>query len=199
MKRLLTTLFIIALGLTVAACNPNEPPPASPQMTIKEITTYKTPIIQFGIPQDSLFVLLPKPTIENGYGMQLQNGDFDIYLGLDTQQKDIDKIPVYCSYQEMIDYRMEATTNKFYEVSYSDMDGYAQVYNSGRVILLFPIDDSLQRNIHAPQVFKVVLTYKGNDVVAVNQFQEARKALDNFISTKEVQMILNSIQLLPDH
>lgn len=207
MKRLLFLLLIIVLCLSLAACSSKDNPSSSNEadsgseaavddteveMDIIEISDTGTSIIQFGIPKDSAFEVP-----EAALGMVVKNGDFGIEFSLFPPRIYVDGSAVNSTLQEMIDYRKEATSHSFSEVSYAGMNGFAQDNKAGRIMLYFPIDDSLQRYPEMPEVLEVTLSYREDEVIGSDEFAESRKALDDFLATDEVQMILNSIKLLP--
>ena len=194
MKKLLSALFIIALCLSFVACSPAAET-AKIEMDTIEITDYENPIIQFSLPKDGPYIV---SEFSYNKGLEVRNEDFCISFKLASQQKYVDGSAVPCSYQEMIDYRKDATSGyTFYEVSYSGMNGYAQDSESGSMFLYFPIADSLQNSNGSLDVFEVYLSHKGDEMKMAADFEESRKALDEFVATEEVQMILNSIKLLP--
>lgn len=202
MRKTLLLLLVFVLSLTVAACGSKDKPSTSTtndkeskkeiEVDTIEITDAGTPIIEFAVPKDNAFEVP-----EAALGMVIKNGDFGIKFNLVSQNKYVDGSAVSSSFQEMIDYRKEATSHTFYEVSYSDMNGYAQDYKSGFILLYFPIEDSLQSSLETPRVLEVTLSHKGDETKMADEFKESNEALNDFIATDEVQMILNSIKLLP--
>jgi len=226
MKRLLFALLIGVLCFSLVACNSKDTPTQTDdnseiadngsalngesedvpvvedpeiEMAIMNVTYYTTPIIQFGMPEDGSFVEILDPTVSDEGGRQFQNGEFDIYFGLRPQRKYVDGSAVFCSYQEAIEARINDSYDELYEVSYSGMDGYAQDSGSGRITLLLPIEDSLQKDVETPYLLEVILWYNvldENGMRTSDKFEEAHNAIEEFIATEEVQMILNSIELI---